>query len=111
MNSDKVGTSCRLAGSEFLIDGTMRVICKCFVITFESFKSSSLEDRSNLFDTIMCKAKLKLKGKRGLHCRSDGMRKLPPCTSSGILQAADNAVCLTVVLCHTTRSRQEKEEF
>ena len=44
----------------------------------------------------LCRAKLK--GKRGVYCRNDCTQRLPSCTRSGILRAA-NAVKLTVMLC------------
>ena len=60
-----------------------------------------------MFD--MCRAKLK--GKRGVYCKSDGTQKLLSCMHSGILQAA-NAVHLTAVLCDLPpiQTRQKVEQ-
>ena len=52
-----------------------------------------------------CRAKLE--GKRGVYCPSDGTQKLPSCTRSWILQAA-NAVYLTVVLCGIAYASSEQ---
>ena len=45
--------------------------------------------------------RVKLKGKTGVYCQSDGTQKLLSCTWSSSLQAA-SAVHLTVVLCDLT---------
>ena len=45
--------------------------------------------------------RVKLKGKRGMYCQSDGTQKSLPCTCNQTLQGA-NAILLTVVLCDLT---------